>query len=126
MNQYILIETYAGLSDFTFDMYCSGRKLELSEVKSRGFVDDVQLKSNERSSYVNEWYEVKPGDFIFVKHRNDDFERLTVFRIPESGLVNPGTTLDLREAHQTGWFGYHIEDCLKEQCEVVMYQEEEL
>ncbi len=117
MKQIILLNSYVGLSGFTFDVMCSGRRLDREEVLVKGLVTKDQIRRNVASNYTQEWYEVVPGDSIIVEHFYNDEPRVNrkrIFRIPQSGMQSPNTSLDNFEAT-----GIELEEHLLEQCELV-------
>lgn len=101
MRQFILLQTYVGLSGFTYDVTCNGRELDMAEAKQLALVDDAALARHKRSSYLATWYEVRPGDVIRVRVWDEDSDDLAFFEltelffiVPAGGLVNPPTSLD--------------------------------
>lgn len=117
MKQIILLNSYAGPSDFTFNAECSGRRLSREEVFEKGLVTEDQIRRHSESDYTKEWYEVAPGDTIVIEHYYDEepkVNRKRVFRVSESGMPNPNTNLDNFDAT-----GIELEGHLLEQCELV-------
>jgi hypothetical protein len=114
MKQIILLNTYVGLSDFTFEVTSTGRELNQEEVLAKGlFTKDMQRRHKE-SSYVYQWYEVSPGDTFTIVHISDDVSRQTVLRVPASSMRNPNTSVD--DLNTTGIW---LEDHLLTQCEII-------
>lgn len=89
----ILLETYAGLSDFSFKPTCTGRRLERVELEKLGLVSEEFLRANKHSSYMPEWYEVKEGDQIRIQCVDDEGALDETFVVP-SVLPNPPQRLD--------------------------------
>ncbi len=117
MKQIILLNSYAGPSDFIFNTECSGRRLSRGEVCEKDLVTQDQIRRHSESDYTKEWYEVAPGDTIVIEHYYDEepkVNRKRVFRVPESGTLNPNISLDNFDAT-----GMELEDHLLEQCELV-------
>lgn len=118
MSQIIFLNTYAGLSDYTFEVVCSGRQLTHQEVVEKGlFTADMQRR-HKQSSHGYEWYEVNPGDTFTVTHISDDVRRLTVLRVPTGGMKNPNASVDNWDAT-----GMKLEKHLTDQCELVSQEE---
>ena len=109
----ILLQTYCGLSDFTFEPSCTGRKLEEQELREKGFLSDKILRLNADSSYVTDWYEVKEGDQIRIQRRDDDGQIDETFIVPIN-LPDPPQRLD---DHQRT--GMHVYDYLVSHCRQV-------
>ncbi len=86
MNQIILVDSYCGLSDYTFEVTVSGRRLNMSEVKQLGLVDDDAIRRHKQSSYSQEWFEINPGDRIAIRVGEDEIEELE-FEIPTTPLT---------------------------------------
>lgn len=117
MKQIIFLNSYVGLSSFTFDVTCSGRRLAREEVFVKGLVTKDQIRRNAASNYTQEWYEVAPGDSIIVEHFYDEEPRVNrkrIFRVPQSGMQSPNTSLDNFDAT-----GMELEEHLVKQCELV-------
>jgi len=117
MSQYILLNSYFGCSDYTFNVECSGRYLDKNEVLSQKLVTSDQLRRHKESDYTKEWYEVNPSDTITVEHFYDDepqINRKRIFRVPQSGMPSPNTNLDNLNAT-----GADLENHLIEQCELI-------
>lgn len=116
MKQIILLNSYVGLSDFTFDVICFGRRLDFEEALAKGLATKDQVRRHAASDYTREWYEVAPGDTIVIEHYYDDepkVNRKRTFRVPQSGMSSPNTSLDNFDAT-----GMELEDHLLEQCEL--------
>lgn len=98
MSQFILLQTYVGSSDFTYIAACNGRQLSLEEAQAADLVDKSALQRHAQSSYTSEWFEVEPGDQVFLTIQEDEGrfeERATLtFTVPPQGLNNPPTSLD--------------------------------
>jgi hypothetical protein len=93
MSTVILLGTYVGLSDFAFDASCNGVSIAESEAQKRGLIDAGAIRRHARSNYTRDWYEVKPGDQIKVRWRDDDRDVETTFVIPAE-LPNPPQSPD--------------------------------
>lgn len=89
----ILLETYVGLSDFSFEPTCTGRRLGRVELEKLGFVSEEVLRANKHSSYVPEWYEIKEGDQIRIRRVDDEGALDETFVVP-SELPDPPQRLD--------------------------------
>jgi hypothetical protein len=111
MKQSILLQSYIGPSDFTYEVTCTGRILGLDEAHERGFTDRETMRRHARSSYTAAWYEISAHDEIVVEIRDDDRDERMVFSVPEVGLPNPPVSLDDERA------GPRIHEYLKEHCE---------
>ncbi|OHB20980.1 MAG: hypothetical protein A2666_00505 [Parcubacteria group bacterium RIFCSPHIGHO2_01_FULL_47_10b] len=111
MKQFILLQSYIGSSDFTYEVTCTGRILGLDEAHERGFTNRETMKRHARSSYTAAWYEIKAHDQIEVELRNDEGDEHAVFIVPEAGLPNPPVSLDDERT------GPRIHEYLKEHCE---------
>src|SRR5690349_5596622 len=94
MKQHILIQSYCGLSDFSFDVACTGRKLNLEEALRLNLTNQGELQRHEQSDYSADWYEINPGDQIEVHRLDDDGEKNVSFSIPPDGLSDPPVSLD--------------------------------
>lgn len=81
MSQIILVGSYCGCSDYTFEITVNGRHLSMSEVRQRGLVDDDAIRRHKQSSYSQEWYEINPGNRITVRVGEAKIEEM-VFEIP--------------------------------------------
>ena len=86
MPQYILLQSYTGLSTFTYEATSTGRKLAL--------VTSDQLDRHGESDYVSEWYEVSPGDTITIELVDYTHKEVMEFTVPPGGLPDPPTSLD--------------------------------
>jgi hypothetical protein len=51
MSQIILVGSYCGLSDYTFEVTVSGRRLNMSELKQLGLVDDDAIRRHKQSNH---------------------------------------------------------------------------
>lgn len=113
MGQVILVGSYCGLSNYTFEVNVSGRALEHDEVKRLGLFPDKQtVGRHEASNYSQEWFEVNPGDRIKIRS-GEDFEITeTVYEVPETPLPNPPQKLD-------DTFTINLVEYLKEHCKQV-------
>lgn len=109
----ILLETYVGCSDFRFETYCTGRKLEAAELREKELLTEDILRRHSRSSYVPEWYEVKEGDQIRVVRWDDDGQIDETFVVP-ANLPDSPQSLDDR-ALRTGMrvYDYLVAHCAK-------------
>ena len=76
-TQIIHVESYCGLSGFTYTVTSNGRELQLEEVKALGLVDTETLLRHKKSDYIHQWYEIKAGDQITVT--DDDSEKVYEF-----------------------------------------------
>lgn len=110
MQQFILLQSYIGPSDFTYEVICTGRILGLDEVYELGFTDRETMKRHARSSYTAAWYEIKANDRIEVEINDEERNEHIVFYIPETGLLSPPVNLDDQRA------GPRIHEYLKEHC----------
>lgn len=104
----ILLETYNGSSDFVFETFCTGRKLDRAELYSLGLLTDDIVRRHEQSDYVWEWFELKEGDTIRIVHRDDDQDFDETFVVP-SDLPDPPQKLD--DTFRTGmWVTRYLRD----------------
>ncbi len=100
MSQIILVGSYCGPSDYTFEVKVSGRPLNMSEVRQCGLVDDDAIRRHKQSSYSQEWFEVSAGDRISVRVGGDEIQEME-FEIPAPPLavipqrLDDGFTIDL-------------------------------
>lgn len=120
MPQYILLQSYLGLSDYVYIAKCSGRRLDLPEVKQLELTDDQALRRHERSSYTQEWFEIHPGDWIEVEIIGEDYGEKNLhvrFTIPEKGLENPPQKLDTEYSHN------RLHEYLLTQCSIEVLPE---
>lgn len=114
LSQIIFLNTYVGLSDFTFEVTSSGRQLTREEIAAKGlFTADMQRR-HKGSSYVYQWCEVNPGDTFTVTHISDDVRHQTVLRVPGGGMKNPNASVD-----NWGATGMQLEQHLVDQCELI-------
>jgi len=93
MKQFILLQTYVGPSDFTYEVTCSGRILGLDQVLALGLTTQEELRLHAASSYTAEWYEISPGDKIEVFFVDDERHERNVFLVPRDGLSDPPVKL---------------------------------
>lgn len=114
MNQIILINTYVGLSDFTFEVGSSGRQLTHEEVTEKGLFTTEMQRRHRNSSYAYQWYEVNPGDIFTITHLSDDVRQQTVLRVPATGMDGPNSNVDNFSAT-----GINLKYHLACQCEMV-------
>ena len=108
MSQIILVGSYCGLSDYTFEVTVGGRRLNMREVRHYGLVDDDAIRRHNQSSYSQEWFEVNASDRITVRVGEDEIEEME-FEIPETPLtVIPQKLDDIFKINLLSW--------LKEYC----------
>lgn len=93
MGQIIALSSYHGLSDFSLNLACSGRLLNLDELKKLGLVTDDQLANHKNSSYSTNWFEVEEGDIIYLYRVENGQEIVRDYFIP-THLPDPPTSLD--------------------------------
>jgi hypothetical protein len=87
--QIILVGSYIGLSDYVYDVTCTGRRLSITEAAGKGLFNQKAFKGN-KIDYAFEWYEVNAGDRIQIHIADDDDSPHTVtFIVPDTGLPNP-------------------------------------
>ena len=111
MSQVILVGSYRGLSDYTFEVEVTGRPLSLSEVEQMGLVDDPALNLHSFSDYTQEWFEIGPGDRITIRAGEiGEVETLT-FLIPATPLV--GLPQRLEHTLMVGLRDYLLANCPK-------------
>jgi len=110
MKQFILLQSYVGSSDFTYEVTCTGRILGLDEAQELVLTNRDQLVRHARSSYVAAWYEITTNDQIEVVLQDDERNEHMVFIVPEDGLPNPPVSLDDERV------GPRIHEYLKEHC----------
>jgi hypothetical protein len=96
--QILLIQSYVGLSNLTYDVSCSGRRLSAREVVCRCFADQASLDLHKEDDWVSEWYEVKAGDSVELNVSNCDIDDapngVLAFVVPSAGLANPPRSLN--------------------------------
>jgi len=109
--QYILLQTYTGLSTFCYEVTSTGRKLTLDEALAFGLTNRNELDRHKRSDYTAEWHEIKPGDQIMVELRDDETDESWKFIVPEAGLPKPPVSLD---DERTGMW---LHEYLREHCQ---------
>lgn len=114
MNQIILLNTYIGLSDFTFEVNCSGRQLTDDEVTAKSLFTPQMQRRHKIFSYAYQWYEVNPGDTFTITHISDDVRQQTVLRVPATGMDAPNSNVDNFRAT-----GINLKYHLACQCEMV-------
>lgn len=116
-DEYIIhLQTYAGSSDFEYRMTCSGREIEKRDALNRGIITPLQVHCNENSSYLYDWYAVKPGDVVtctFYDDRVDEVEEVYVFRIEDTGFHQ-----EIPERPEMYPAEYTVH-CLFEQCQIM-------
>lgn len=118
ISQIILLGGYYGNSIFAFDVECSGRLLTREEMLQKSLTNNNQLIRHKRSNYLQEWYEVNPGDTITVDY--DDFREdnlpngIFIFNVPKDGMKSPNTDLDNFDAT-----GVDLFEHLKIQCNLI-------
>lgn len=108
MSQIILVGSYCGCSDYTFLVTVSGRRLDMSEVRQLGLVNDDAIRRHRLSSYSKEWFEVNAGDRITIQVGEDEVEEME-FEIPLTPLIVVPQKLDDR-------FKIDLLSWLKENC----------
>lgn len=118
MDQIIVLNTYIGSSDFTFRATCTGRRLTNEEVLKKGFVTEDIKRRHKDSSYVYEWYEIKPTDKITLRHVSETVYRVSVFRARNEVKQYLNTCIDNSEAT-----GMNLEDYLNMHC-ILFYLED--
>lgn len=116
MPQVILLESYNGLSSFTYEVSCTGRLLSADEVRQRDLLTDDEVRRHARSDYLPSWYEVSPGDTITIERQewgDDESEDdgFFTFIVPEN-LPSPPQRLDNHDRTGPRSLQY-----LKEHCE---------
>ncbi|HEY2004203.1 MAG TPA: hypothetical protein VGH44_03740 [Candidatus Saccharimonadia bacterium] len=92
---FILLESYAGGSDFLFDASCTGRQLSLDEALDLELVSTDQLRRHRNSDWHSVWYEVSVDDVVTVLTGEGTF----TFPVPG----NPPVDLD-RDFSKLGQF----------------------
>ena len=116
MEQFILLNSYVGMSHFIFDVACSGSPLSIDQAKEKGLITEDQLRRHSKSSYTIEFFSVKEGDTITVKHYNEDndpsIDRIRVFKIKKDIQFN--TNIDNLDAT-----GYCLDDYLLTVCDLL-------
>jgi hypothetical protein len=90
MHQVILLESYLGLSGFTYLSSCTGKALSIEEVKSRKLTTDEDLHNYRKSDYDFEWYEITSGDTITIVTNEETF----VFEVPDTVIHDIQQRLD--------------------------------
>lgn len=112
MSQCILVQSYIGILDFTFEVECSGRELVGSESAEFRSQNNGKSWEKRRADYRISWHEISPGDWIDVYMVDGAHWTNNRYTIPEGGLPDPPTSLE--DDRYAGKF----ERYLKKYCEV--------
>lgn len=113
-HAFFLLRTYSGLSIFTFERFCTGRKLQVKGIRERDLIIEDISRRHSRDNYVHEWFEVKEGDQIRVVRMNDDDSDINQTFIVTVDLPEPPFELDDKK-HRTGMGmnDYLVKHCAK-------------
>lgn len=108
--QYILLQSYIGSSNFTYEVTCTGRILGLGEALALRLTNQDELRRHARSSYTAAWYEISAHDRIDIRIEDDNGNQDIIFFVPEGGLPNPPVNLFDERAEP------HVHEYLKKHC----------
>jgi len=106
MKQIIILQSYVGLSDFEYNVTCTGRLLDMEEVLRLGLTTIAILKANALSSYTAGWYEIDTGDLIHVQSKSDDGDVDLLFEVPPEGIPNPPVAFS--DIHTGQWLHSYL------------------